>query len=247
MQTRRRFDMALKKAVHTPEGYRLTVKNAGNLPAPYSISALRAGRPVETVWYPALQGKTAAVAFPDVPADAFVLDYGRAALDINRKNNSRRTSGLLPGLEPLRVRLLAPVEQPARSQLGILPWLGWNNYDKALVGAILYNPPFPARRFQYFLLPGYGIGSKRLAGLADLRFKLLPGGWLPKVLLGLMPRPMITTTTRPTTTTCGFTAWCRCCGFAAERVAVVSSTTCKFRVLFIGKEEARFRLMAFWA
>lgn len=174
MQTRRHFDPALTRVHRTDTGFDLTVKNRGTLAAPYSISALRDGRPVLTRWYPAPLEKTTVVHFPQVDADQFVLDYERAALDLNRHNNTRRVSSLLPGLEPLRVRALALAEQPDRTELGILPWVGWNNYDKTSLGLLLYNPPFPPRRFQYFLFPGYGLGSGHFTGMADVRYRIVP-------------------------------------------------------------------------
>ena len=185
LQTRRRFDLALTGVERQGDSIRLTVKNRGSLAAPFSITALRAGQAVQTIWYPAPVQSREVVAFPAIEADAFVLDHEHAALDINRKNNYRRTAGLLPGLEPVRLKMLAPVQTPARSLLGLMPWAGWNNYDKTILGLMLYNPPFPPRRFQYFLLPGYGLGSKQFTGLADVRFKFLPGGLFPRVTAGL--------------------------------------------------------------
>ena len=185
LQTRRRMDMALTRVARTTDAYALTVKNRGSLSAPFSVTALRAGRPARTQWYPASGQKTETLSFPALDADRFVLDYEHATLDIDRKNNSRRTSGLLPGVEPLQLKLLAPAQNPSRNILGILPWPGWNNYDKAMLGLLLYNPPFPPRRFQYFLAPAYGLGSGHLAGLVDLKYRALPGGAVPALTFGL--------------------------------------------------------------
>ncbi|MBL7776179.1 MAG: M1 family metallopeptidase [Saprospiraceae bacterium] len=184
MQTRRRFDAALTNVEKSPEGYRLTVKYRGSLHAPFSISAVRGNQAVQTIWYPAFDGSSAVFTFPEVEADQFVLDFERATLDVNRKNNSQRTSGLFPGIEPLHLGLLELTQKPLRSQQGVLPWAAWNEYDKVMAGLMLYNAPFPPRHFQYFLLPGYGIRSGNFVGLADLKYRFLPGGWLPKMTLG---------------------------------------------------------------
>jgi hypothetical protein len=186
MQTRRRFDLALTKVRRKADGgFDLTVKNRGSLDAPFSISALRGKQAVQTLWYPALEQKTGTIAFPAVEADQFVLDHERVALDVNRHNNSRRVGGLLPGVEPLRVRALALAERSTYTDLGVLPWIAKNKYDKTMLGVLLYNAPFPPRRFQYFLLPGYGLGSGHFTGMADIRYRFLPGGWLPKVSSGI--------------------------------------------------------------
>ena len=185
MQTRRRFDVALTHLQRRTDGFLLTLKDRGSLQAPFSVTALRQGQPVQTHWYPALSGRTDTLLFPETDVDRFVVDYSHNTLDVNRKNNSRRTSGLFPGFEPLRVKWLAPAENPSRSTVGLIPWPGWNNYDKTMLGLLLYNPPFPPRRFQYFLLPGLGLGSGQFAGLADLKYRFLPGGRVPVLVLGL--------------------------------------------------------------
>ncbi|MFN0014468.1 MAG: M1 family metallopeptidase [Saprospiraceae bacterium] len=188
MQTQRHFDLALTKVRHSAAGFDLAVKNRGTLDAPFSITALRNGHPVLTRWYQAPGKKPAVVSFPEVDADCFVLDHERSTLELNRSDNTRRTTGLLPGVEPIRLRALALSEQSDRTEVGVLPWIGWNKYDKTALGLLLYNAPFPPRRFQYFLFPGYGLGSGNFTGLADMRYRLLPGGLLPKVVAGISVR-----------------------------------------------------------
>lgn len=181
MQTQKRADFALKGIKKVAGRWMLDVKNKGDLDAPFSISALKDGKPVETKWFSA-PGK---LEFPNIEADAFVIDHAHDALDLNRKNNLRRVSGFLPGFEPLEVKPLAPFQNPNRSTVALLPWLGWNNYDKTMLGAVIYNPPLPPRRLQYYLAPGFAFGSKQLVGLADVRYKLFPGGFMPRLTAGV--------------------------------------------------------------
>jgi hypothetical protein len=240
MQTRRSFDPALTRVRRTDAGFDLTVKNRGALDAPFSVSAMRSGRALYTRWYPAPGAKKTTVQFPDVDADLFVLDSERATLDVNRHNNSRRPSGLFPGVEPLRLRALAFAERPGRTDLGVLPWVGWNNYDKTMVGLLLYNAPFPPRRFQYFLFPGYGTGSGNFVGLADVRYRFLPGGWMPRLTVGFSAR----TATYSTEPANDYDL--RYYRLAPSVRAEFGSSSPAFehaltlRTLFIGKEEANY-------
>lgn len=175
-----------KETSKTFIGNQLIIQNKGQLPAPYSITALKHGKPIQTEWFPPIPGRTTqSVHFNVDSADAFELDYDRITLDINRKNNFRRTSGLFPGIRPLEFRSLAIFQNAHRNTLSAIPWLGWNNYDKTMLGLLVYNPPVPPRKFQYYLLPGYATGSKNLVGLADLRYKFYPGGSVPKVTLSV--------------------------------------------------------------
>ena len=185
MQTEQQADYALQKVQAEGGSWKLEIKNKGDLQAPFSVTALQDGKATATQWYPAPTEPRQTVIFPATAADAFVIDYPHATLDVNRKNNQRRTSGLLAGLEPLQFKSIALVENPSKSTIAVLPWLGWNNYDKIMLGGVLYNPPVPSRRFQYYIAPGYAFGSKQLVGLVDLRYKLFPGGIFPKITLGV--------------------------------------------------------------
>lgn len=176
MQTRRKTDYALKKVEKTAGGYRLTIRNRGALNAPFPVTALRDGQPIGTQWYPAPAASTEKVVFAVENADDFAIDGDFATLDLSQQNNRRRT--------PFGLRGLAPLENPRRRILGLLPWMGWNNYDKFMLGLAAYNPPFPGRRFQYYVAPAFGFGSKELNGLVDLRYRFYPGGFVQKVTVG---------------------------------------------------------------
>ncbi|MBK8555358.1 MAG: M1 family metallopeptidase [Lewinellaceae bacterium] len=157
MQTQHQADMAVTaKPQENPDGdgFLLKVKNKGSLAAPFPISAMEDGKVVSTQWYPALQTKEQTIDFKtDGHPDGFIIDAEHRTLELNRRNNQTDP-------KPIQVGTLLPIQNPSKNQLGILPWLGWNNYDKAMVGLVFYNPPLPLNRFQYYLAPGIGLGSK---------------------------------------------------------------------------------------
>lgn len=181
MQTQKKADFALKGIKKDNGHWTLDIENKGELQAPFSVTALRDGKAVETKWYSA----PGQLEFPDADADVFVIDHESVVLDLNRKNNRRRSSGFLPGFEPLELRTLAPFQSPGRSTLAVMPWLGWNNYDKTMAGVLIYNPVLPSPRLQYFLAPGYGFGSRQFAGMADVQYRFYPGGLFPKISVGV--------------------------------------------------------------
>jgi len=186
MQTQKQVDYVLKGATLDPGQWTLDIENKGLLNAPFSVTALKKGKPLETRWYSVADWESRhRVVFPIDSADAFEIDWPRKTLDINRKNNFRRTSGLFPGARPLEYRPLAVFQNARKNTLAVLPWIGWNNADKTMLGLLIYNAPLPQRKLQYYLLPGYATGSKNLVGLADVRYKFYPGGLIPKVTIGV--------------------------------------------------------------
>ena len=54
-----------------------------------------------------------------------------------------------------------------------LPILGWNNYDKTMLGAVIFN--FSDKNdFSFALAPKYAFGSKSLVGMANLFYPVYP-------------------------------------------------------------------------
>ncbi|MFN0212615.1 MAG: M1 family metallopeptidase [Saprospiraceae bacterium] len=196
MKTQKRVDYALKKAARgfqqeagnanlATGGWHLKIQNKGSLNAPFSVTAFQNGDALKTIWYSNAQLDTkSSIFFPIDSADAFEIDWQRKVLDINRKNNFRKTSGLFPGMRPLEYRALAVFQNSRRNTVAAIPWAGWNNYNKTMLGLLIYNPPLPNRKLQYYLLPGFALGSKNLVGLAEVRYNFYPGGLFPKVTIG---------------------------------------------------------------
>ena len=186
VQTQEQVDYALKGARLDNGQWTLDIKNKGSLNTPFSVTAFKNGEPKETKWFSVADWQARnSVLFPIDSADAFEIDWPRKTLDINRKNNFRRTKGVFPSMRPIEFRPLAIFQNARRNTLAVLPWVGWNNYDKTMLGLLVYNAPLPQRKLQYYLLPGYATGSKNFVGLADVRYKFYPGGLVPKVTVGV--------------------------------------------------------------
>jgi hypothetical protein len=189
MQTEKQADYALKKVKKLDtENWELSIKRKGELAAPLAVSAIKDGVSINTQWlneFGTDHSKLKRIRLKADNPDAFVIDNERVMLDVNRKNNGRRTSGLTPGIEPVQLKMLAAFQNSKRNIIGLTPWLGWNNNDKTMLGLIIYNPPFPYRKLQVYLLPGYAFGSKSLVGLADMRYRFYPGGIFKKMELGI--------------------------------------------------------------
>ena len=59
--------------------------------------------------------------------------------------------------------------------ISALPAIGYNLYDKVMLGALVHNYSLPAEKFQFVLAPLYATGSKQLNGIGRVSYTLLPG------------------------------------------------------------------------
>jgi len=69
--------------------------------------------------------------------------------------------------------------------VNISPAIGYNMYDKLMIGAIFNNYNLPSHNFEFIIAPLYAIGSQQLNGLADLRYSWNPKASFQKISIGI--------------------------------------------------------------
>lgn len=72
-----------------------------------------------------------------------------------------------------------------QSVIKILPAIGFNSYDKFMIGAAVTNVGPPANSFTFLLTPMYATGSKTIAGLGFVNYSFYPKGLIRKIDLGV--------------------------------------------------------------
>ncbi|MCC6725943.1 MAG: M1 family metallopeptidase [Saprospiraceae bacterium] len=156
-------------------GYKLVVKNKGELAAPFPIVAYQDSVAVQTKWYEGFSGEQE-LDFPATDCDRLVLDGEHVTLEVYRKNNTVKTSGVLKRMEPLQARFLAGAvpENSRRTTLNLMPVIASNKYDGTMLGLAIHNGILPARRFQFQWTPLYGFESKDLVGTANMQYNIFP-------------------------------------------------------------------------
>lgn len=71
------------------------------------------------------------------------------------------------------------------SYINILPAVGYNEYDKFMIGALIHNYDFPFNKFQFVLAPLYATGSNKLNYLGRASYTWFPGGLFYKAEAGI--------------------------------------------------------------
>ncbi|MEM6964662.1 MAG: M1 family metallopeptidase [Bacteroidota bacterium] len=169
------------------DSYELKISNTNGLAYPFELT-MRAGEKVRTKVFEGFTG-TKILKIPiekNFEIDEFLIDEKRAIPDINRSNNNIRTSGIFPKSDPLRLRFLGGAENPKYRTLYWMPAVGWNNYDKTMLGVVLHNNDFATRKLEYTLVPMYGTASQLFVGSGILKYNFFPTSSLfRRVTLGI--------------------------------------------------------------
>jgi hypothetical protein len=151
---------------------KVLVKNNGKISSPVYLSGLSDSQKSSS-WIPGFSGKQ----WFDVPGsepDKVSLFDSTWIPELYNKNNTIRNHGIFKRVEPLNIHFIQLLENPARTEIGILPAVGWNYYNKTMLGLLFYNPLLPQQTLEYQIMPLYGIGNHDLAGMGRIALNLYP-------------------------------------------------------------------------
>lgn len=170
----KKLDYKIVKHKMLPDGsHQVVVKNAGEIEGPVVLSAFKNNKIVGQVWYSGFKRKKT-IDFPVSEVDVFKVDGLDIMPEINDQNNTLRVKGLFKRTEPLQFNLLGKLDDPSRTQINFLPIMGYNMYNKYMLGCAFYNYSLLQKKFEYTIAPMYAFGSNTAVGFADFQFNFHP-------------------------------------------------------------------------
>lgn len=149
----------------------LSVFNAGDIDAPFSVSYLDSDQKEHTMWFQGFEaGSWKSFTINGAKkGDDLVINSGKGSLDIDRGNNNIRTKGILRTREPITLDFLSGIDDPEKTRLFWMPVIGWNGHDKWMPGISLHNRTIPMRKFEFAVTPMYSIANNGIVGFATAR------------------------------------------------------------------------------
>ncbi len=163
----------------------LLVKNKeGNVRAPYPITAYKDDKAVKTIWFDGFSGEME-VLFPSIDYDRLEIDPERYLIETKTSNNSYRKKGLFKKGGPIKLQPLLNIEKLGTKQHFFTPALGFNNYDKFMLGLGFYNSLLPRKNLEYSLFPMFSFKNKALVGLGDISYTIYPNNAFQSITFGL--------------------------------------------------------------
>lgn len=166
-------DYKIQKIKHYNNNYSLFIKNKGKLDSPLLLALYKEDKITDTIFSEGFLGKKS-FEIAEKDFDKIVIDPNNLMFEIKRTNNAIRTKGIFKKAEPLELRFLGLLENPAKTQLFYTPVIGWNTSDGLMPGLLFYNPFVTERKVQYRLMPMYGINSNKLTGIGYSEYNFYP-------------------------------------------------------------------------
>ncbi|MCK4664944.1 MAG: M1 family metallopeptidase [Bacteroidales bacterium] len=164
---------------------KLLIKNKGQIISPFSITSLKNNKIQSTEWYQGFNEQQW-INIPDKECDKIIIDYSLDIPDINRKNNIIKTFGIFKKAEPFKLKFLGIIENPDNTQINFSPLIGWNNYNKLMIGSIFYGAVIPTQKLEYQILPFYSYENKDFAGYSNFNYYIFPNNnFIQNIKIGL--------------------------------------------------------------
>jgi hypothetical protein len=163
--------------------YLISVKNVGEIKGPVCINGIKDGKVIQSVWYDGFDGELGLL-FPKGDYDEFMIDQPEMMPETNRKNNTEYTHGVFKKVEPLKIQFAGSLDNPTRTQLFWMPTMGYNYYDKFMLGAAFYNHAIPGKHFEWCVMPMYSFGDNSVVGHADAFYTIYPKNVLHDMRFG---------------------------------------------------------------
>jgi hypothetical protein len=182
MSTTEKQDWKIKSIQKSDNGYLLSLKNKSDINGPVSISGIKDDKVINTIWIDSVGAQP--VTFPKGEYDEIRVDAFENTTDIDRTNNTIRTSGIFKKYEPLRLKFGLDYENQYRHQVFYSPIIGANLYNKTMLGMVFYNSLLPVRSgTEYIVAPMYAFGTEDLAGSAEIQQHFLTYGFAKRVTI----------------------------------------------------------------
>lgn len=165
----RKIDYAICSIKKNSGEYQLKIKSKNGVSSPLYISAMKSDSIIKKFSYDGFSGSRN-IRIEDRAYDMFRIDASHETFELYRNDNTIRTRGVLRKSEPIQFKLIPSYDDPYRTEIGITPVVGWNQYNGFMLGAYFSQPWLPPRKFRLGILPFFGFKNQDWAGSAHTHY-----------------------------------------------------------------------------
>ena len=181
IDSRKVADYKIARVKKSGAGMDVKVRNVGSVNGPIGVQSIRNGKVWESVWMsPEELKKAGGVVKLSTLADTVMIDADRNIPEVNRNNNLWTKGG-----REFKWKFGTGNDLPNERNHYWLPAVGWNQYDRMMLGLVLHNTSLPAPKLRYSLVPMYSFGRKNLSGLGDISYNPLGGKRYKSLRIGV--------------------------------------------------------------
>jgi hypothetical protein len=160
----------IKQNTVEPGNSKVKVKNTGYASGGVSIGTEGSKTPIWTKEAIA-PGKSVWITAPS--SSVYTIDPEGVIPEVNRENNTMRSSGLFKKVEPVKMKFFSSIDNPKQTELFYLPMYAYNVHDGSMIGVNLHNKQILRKNFEWNVTPLYSFKRKAVNGFASVAYHKL--------------------------------------------------------------------------
>ncbi|WP_197672898.1 aminopeptidase [Nonlabens sp. Hel1_33_55] len=169
IQSHVRMDWKIRSIKKSEDSVVVKLKNKSGRMLPVPLYALDNDSIVSTTWLPAFARDTV-VTLSRKRANRIALNYEQLIPEFSQRDNYRTLKSFPSLSRPLSLKLFKDVEDPTKTEVFLIPDLGYNLYDGVSIGTRFYNGNLLPKPFKYGINPTYGTNSRKLIGSLGFQY-----------------------------------------------------------------------------
>lgn len=138
------------------------VKNKSEIDMPIPIGYV-SGEETEVYWYTAEAGSSTTLNAPADSVENLVVDPHQNTLDLFANNDALRQQLKI-------VPFYTGADRKDKNELFVAPAMGWNAYDRFMLGLVISNHSIMDKKFRFHLAPLYSFSQNDINGHGELSF-----------------------------------------------------------------------------
>ncbi|WP_041496418.1 gluzincin family metallopeptidase [Nonlabens marinus] len=158
-----RMDWKIRSVSRDEDSLKVKLKNKSGRMLPVPFYRLKNDSILTKEWIPAFARDTT-ITLSRKRADRIAINYEQLIPEFSQRDNYRTLKDFPSINRPLRFKFFKDVEDPTKTEVFLIPDLGFNLYDGVSLGARFYNGNLLPKPFRYGINPTYGFNSKKLIG-----------------------------------------------------------------------------------
>lgn len=183
--SKKRIDYKIVNTKEVGDSVLIKIKNKGKINSPVLITAENSiGDITEYKW---VDGSSGSFQTSILSKDYKKIEVNspKYMIDFNPGNNYYYPNKVLHKRKIPKLKFITDIPKAEENVLYFSPVIGWNNYNKFMLGAIITNHSLLEKKYEYEIMPLYSFRTKNLNGSFALRRNFYTDSYIRRLSVGI--------------------------------------------------------------
>ncbi len=185
LSSKKRVDYKIVSTKKIGDSLIIKLKNKGDISSPVFITAKNSiGKITTTKWINGFSGSTQ-TAIKSKDYSKIEINNESFMIDFNPGNNYYYPHKSFHKRKIPKLKLITAIPKAEESILYFAPIIGWNNYNKTMLGVLFTNHSIFEKKYEFEVMPLYSFKEKNINGFFAIRRNFYTNSSARRISLGI--------------------------------------------------------------